>query len=121
LDAENNLRNLIHAMREGNFNVFSNIVEHEALSLHSLMMTSSPSVILLKPASVEIILKVKEWREKNGIPITFTIDAGPNIHLLYPLSVKEVVQDFIENILWPQKSVIHDEMGEGATLIDYGK
>jgi diphosphomevalonate decarboxylase len=85
------------------------------------MLISSPSVILLKPASLEIILKVKELRAENNIPITFTIDAGPNIHLLYPRNVKELVIDFIENILWPLKPVIHDEMGEGAVLLDYGK
>jgi diphosphomevalonate decarboxylase len=120
-DAENNLAKLFSAMKEGNFPSFSNIVEHEALSLHALMMTSSPSVILLRPESMDIILKVKEWRAETKIPITFTIDAGPNIHLLYPDSAKPEVRSFVDNILWPRKKVIHDEIGTGPKRIHYGK
>ena len=119
-DAENNLNRLLVAMKEGYFTSFSEIVEHEALSLHALMMLSSPSIILLKPESLEIILKVKEWRALNKIPITFTIDAGPNIHLIYPETSKEMVRSFIENVLWPNKKVIHDQMGEGPKLASYG-
>lgn len=113
VDAENNLSNLKVALKNGDFLRFSEITEHEALSLHALMFMSSPSVILLRPESLEIILKVKEWREQTKTPITFTIDAGPNIHLLYPETAKAAVRDFIENTLWKNKKVIHDEVGLG--------
>lgn len=120
-DAENNLEILISTMKTDDFTKFSEIVEHEALSLHALMMLSSPSVILLQPESLEIILKVKAWRLLNKVPITFTIDAGPNIHLIYPEISKAMVKNFIENDLWINKKVIHDQMGEGPKPIPYGK
>lgn len=120
-NAENNLTKLLVAMKEGDFAIFSQIVEHEALSLHALMMLSSPSVILLRPESLEIILKIKEWRSQNKIPVTFTIDAGPNIHLLYPETSKEMVISFIENSLWRNKKVIHDQIGDGPKPMAYGK
>jgi diphosphomevalonate decarboxylase len=117
IDAENNLQKLLVAMRNGSFQDFSAIVEHEALSLHALMLTSSPSVILLRPESLDIILKIKEWRSINNVPVTFTIDAGPNIHLLYPETSKPMVRDYIENVLWCHKTVIHDEVGQGPSNV----
>ena len=115
--AENNLVKLLTIMKNDNFLNFSEIVENEALSLHALMMTSTPSVILLKPESLEVILKVKEWRLQNNIPITFTIDAGPNIHLLYPERYKVIIQNYINNDLWKNKKVIHDKIGDGPRAI----
>jgi diphosphomevalonate decarboxylase len=116
-DAENNLINLKVAMRTGDFLKFSEIVEHEALSLHALMMMSTPSFILLRPESLDIILKVRAWREQTKTPLTFTIDAGPNIHLLYPATAKEKVLTFIENTLWPNRKTIHDEVGCGPVKV----
>ena len=114
---EKNLIILLEALKKGNFQIFTQIVEHEALSLHALMMTSSPSYILLQPKSLEIILKIRQWREETKIPLAFTIDAGPNIHLIYPDEVKEVVRNFIERELWANQKVIHDEIGSGPRRI----
>ena len=112
-DAESNLSKLKIAMKTGNFLDFTAIVEHEALSLHALMMTSTPNVLLLKPESLEIILKVKKWRDENHVPIAFTIDAGPNIHLIYPDHAKTIIQDFIKNNFSDRFRNIHDQMGQG--------
>ena len=37
-----------------------------------------------------------EFREKTGNPVCFTLDAGPNIHLLYPQRIENEVNKFIE-------------------------
>jgi diphosphomevalonate decarboxylase len=111
--AESNLENLILSMKKNDFKSFSEIVENEALTLHALMMSSTPPALLLKPESLEIIAKINEYREKTKTPITFTIDAGPNIHVIYPLRVKDEVRKFLENSLWPLKKIIHDEVGLG--------
>lgn len=117
LDAENNLEKLKNAMREGDFTRFTEVVEHEALSLHALMLTSTPSVILLKPESLELILKIREWRKTKNIPVAFTIDAGPNIHLLYPEYVSHTVKEYLDKTLWSGKKIIHDEMGQGPVKL----
>jgi len=50
----------------------------------------------------------------------FTIDAGPNIHLLYPSAIKEIIRPWIEqelsNYLVGIK-YIHDEVGNGPVKI----
>ena len=68
----------------GDWVQFIELCELEALSLHGLMMSSTPSYTLLEPESLRIVQEIRDFREQNKVPICFTIDAGPNIHVLYP-------------------------------------
>ena len=72
-------------------------VESEALTLHGLMMSSNPYYLLLKPNSVEIIRRVWDYRREYKYPVCFSLDAGSNIHLLYPSRYKKVIKEFITN------------------------
>ena len=112
-----NLSRLMKAMKEGDLEVFIEVVEEEALMLHSMMMTSVPSYILLKPDSLMLIEKIKEFRNIQNIPVCFTIDAGPNIHLLYPKEFKEFVQTWLTSEFSSFK-IIHDKVGDGPKKID---
>lgn len=114
--AKVNMDQLIIALKSGDLNTFIRVVEEDALSLHALMMTSRPSYILLKPESLWLVDQIKSFREKVNIPVCFTIDAGPNIHLLYPKIHESTVRPWIESTL-SEKLVgikwIHDEVGLG--------
>jgi len=117
LQANNNLQNLVEVLQNGNFLKFSEIIENEAFTLHSLMMTSTPSFTLLLPETLQIIKKIQKKR-KEGLPVCFTLDAGPNVHLIYPECAKVEVVQFIENELLmfcEQKKWIDDFCGSGAT------
>jgi diphosphomevalonate decarboxylase len=97
--ANTNLASLLKAMESGDFERFANIVENEALTLHSLLMTSSPDGMLMKPASLQIIEEVRNFRKTTGTPVCFTMDAGPNVLLIYPNKVRDKVTTFIEDNL----------------------
>jgi diphosphomevalonate decarboxylase len=115
---------LLKALKAGDENTFIRIVENEALGLHSLMMSSDPGYILLKPGSLQIIDKIRNFREKTGIPVSFTLDAGPNVHLLYPAPDKEAVQDFINRellVYCMQKRRIDDHIGKGPEKLSSGE
>ena len=112
-----NLARLMQAMRMGDLDIFIEVVEEEALMLHSMMMTSTPSYILLKPDSLMLIEKIKEFRSLQNIPVCFTIDAGPNIHLLYPAVHKPSVQKWLASEFSHFK-IIHDEVGDGPVRIE---
>jgi diphosphomevalonate decarboxylase len=94
--AYENINELYLALLTGDQQRFIEVVENEALSLHAMMMTSNPSYLLLKPNSLELIYRIRCFRVKSGIPICFTIDAGPNIHLLYFQENEPDVKAFIE-------------------------
>jgi diphosphomevalonate decarboxylase len=97
--ANENIKNLLAALKSGDLDTFINITESEALQLHALMMCSNPSFILMKPNTLRIIEAVRRFRNETNIPLCFTLDAGPNAHLLYPESEAEKVDDFIKNTM----------------------
>jgi len=114
--ANSNLETLIKSLEEGDFDLFTEIVEIEALELHGLMMNSRPSFILMEPNTLEAINRIRNFRANTGTKICFTLDAGPNVHILYPKSEKELVVKFIDSEIAPLTQgglVIHDQMGLG--------
>ena len=118
--ARSNLLSLLEALKSGDIKTFIEVVEEEALMLHSLMMTSSPSYILLKPTSLLLIELIRAFRSKSNIPVSFTIDAGPNIHLLYPAEFKTEVHQWLKNEIVDQnivQNIIYDEVGDGPKKI----
>jgi len=99
--AEENLEKVINALKDGDFETFATVAENEALTLHGLLMTSSPDGLLLKPSTLSIIEVIRDFRRENGTRLCFTLDAGPNVHLLYPESERGKVVHFIEQVLLP--------------------
>ena len=94
------------------------ITEAEAMQLHALMMCSNPSFILMKPNTLRIINTLYEFRKETDIPVCFTLDAGPNVHLLYPDQHAEMVERFIMDELEPychEGRWIADFVGEGPS------
>jgi len=73
------------------FNAFASIVELDSDMMHAVMMTSSPRLIYWQPATLEIIQAVQKWR-KNGLAVCYTIDAGPNVHVISPSQEREEVE-----------------------------
>ncbi|MGQ1784981.1 MULTISPECIES: diphosphomevalonate decarboxylase [unclassified Saccharicrinis] len=116
----NNTNNLLQILKSGDWDAFAALAESEALSLHALMMSSAPGYTLLLPNSLSIVQHIRLFREQNNIPVCFTIDAGPNIHVLYPAANKKQVQEFILRNLMQycvQQNLIHDELGDGPAEI----
>ena len=118
--AHENLDKLIGVFESGNIAEFIKIVESEALTLHAMMMTSMPYFILMKPNTLEIINAIWKFRNETKIQVGFTLDAGANVHLLYPESSKEKVLQFINDELvgyCQNGQYICDEIGIGSQLI----
>jgi len=119
--AQENIQSIIKAMQEGDFQKFINVTESEALTLHAMMMTSNPYYLLLKPNTLQIIDRIFEYRKSTGIPVCFTLDAGPNVHLLYPEKVESKVKSFIKDQLMQfshQQMIIEDRVGKGPVELD---
>jgi len=114
--AQVNMLDLLSAMKQGDMERFINITESEALTLHAMMMTSSPYFLLMKPNTLQIIDRITEYRKSTGVPVCFTLDAGPNIHLLYPEKARIEVSSFIQAELKQfthQSMIIEDKVGDG--------
>lgn len=118
--ADKNLAILMKAFEEGDLDTFGTVAEEEALMLHALMMTSQPSYILMEANSLVAIKKLRSFRKDTGLPLYFSLDAGPNLHLLYPDSIAADVKPFIQTELskfCQNGRIIEDSVGKGAVQV----
>lgn len=97
--ANENMHRLRQILSSGDISAFTALVESEALQLHAMMMCSMPYYLLMKPASLEIINRAWDFREQTGVPLVITLDAGANVHVLYPAQYKAQVHALIHNSL----------------------
>lgn len=63
------------------FEALAAVVELDSDMMHSVMMTSSPALFYWQPATLRVMQAVRSWRAE-GLPVFYTIDAGPNVHVL---------------------------------------
>ena len=114
--AMSNLLDLSVALRSGDLAEFARITESEALNLHALMMSSHPSYLLIEPNTLNIVNAVRLFRKETKIPVCFTLDAGPNVHLLYPEENAAIIRTWIDEELvkfCEREKWIDDGIGEG--------
>ena len=118
--ANSNLSELKEVLKEGNLDSFVEIVESEALTLHAMMMTSRPYFLLMKPNTMTIIERIWQFREESGLPVCFTLDAGANVHLLFPDDARTAVMNFAKNRLFEfceEGKYLEDRVGDGAQAL----
>lgn len=102
-EAKENFVPMKAILKNGDLEKFISLVEHEALTLHAMMMMSEPAFILMKTGTIEVINKIWEFRKETHLPLFFTLDAGANVHLLFPNKNQNTntIKDFIEKELLP--------------------
>ena len=104
-------------LKNKNFRAFGEIVEAEALELHSIMLTSSPSLIYLNPATISVMKLVKKWRSE-GLQVYFTLNTGQNIHLICEkISAAAVVSKVKESEF--AQAIIENAPSRGAGIADH--
>ena len=96
------------------FDALASVVELDSNLLHAVMMTSNPALFYWEPASIEIMKAVPEWRQ-SGLPACYTLDAGPNVHVLCPADHAAVVRSRLE-IIPGVLQVLTATAGSGAHL-----
>jgi len=96
-EARENFGPMKEILAGGDLAGFIKLVEHEALTLHAMMMMSDPAFILMQTGTLEVINKIWAFRKETGLPLFFTLDAGANVHLLFPDNgSEEQIKAFIE-------------------------
>jgi diphosphomevalonate decarboxylase len=80
-DADRRLELCREAIRYRDFQAFAEIVELDSNLMHAVMITSRPQLIYWQPPTLEVMRAVADWRA-GGIPVCYTIDAGPNVHVI---------------------------------------
>lgn len=118
--AEMHAEQIIDALYQGSWIDFARIVEAEALSIHAMMMTAEQPYLLWKPNTIALMEKITMLREQQGVKVCYSLDAGPNLHLIYLCQEYDKVRRFIADelrMLLQDGMWLDDEMGEGPVKI----
>lgn len=117
--AHRHLREIIGSLKSGDLEKFGDITEKEAFTLHALMMASTPPYMLVEPNTIEIINRIRNFRKEKNVPVYFTLDAGPNVHMLYPDSFTSEVNNLKESLnpYCVSGRIIEDKVGSGPIKI----
>lgn len=96
-DAPRRLDLCRRAVLERNFDALAKIVELDSDMMHAVMMTSTPALHYWEAASVAVMQAVRGWRA-DGLPVCYTVDAGPNVHVLCPAGVRKETETRLRNL-----------------------
>lgn len=89
--AEIDFLNMKKFLKSNNFEKLGFLIEKNTMLMHSTTISSNPSFSFLKKESYEIIKKIRKIRKNHKINIFFTLDAGPNVKVIYQKNEEEKV------------------------------
>jgi diphosphomevalonate decarboxylase len=113
-DAPRRLEICRRAILERDFERLAAIIELDSDMMHAVMMTSQPALFYWKPATLAVMESVREWR-RGGLAAAYTIDAGPNVHVICPASEAETLAERLKSVAGV-RDVLTARVGGAARL-----
>ncbi|MFN3307960.1 MAG: diphosphomevalonate decarboxylase [Anaerolineales bacterium] len=104
------------AILQRDFEQLAQVVEWDSDLMHSVMMTSQPPLFYWRGETLVIMEEIRQWRNR-GSPVCYTIDAGPNVHILTLSNYAEQVKEKLSQVAGVRE-VIVAQAGEGAYLLE---
>ncbi|MCX6791571.1 MAG: diphosphomevalonate decarboxylase [Candidatus Gottesmanbacteria bacterium] len=107
------------ALRTKNFKAFGEVTEEDCLDMHHVMQTQSPPLFYWNNTTKRIMDAVTGWRA-IGLPVYFTIDAGPNVHLICEGKDEKKVMKVLQSRIWLRqriKEIIVNKPSKGARVV----
>jgi diphosphomevalonate decarboxylase len=103
------------AILKRDFASFAEVIEHDSNQMHAVMMTSRPALFYWEPATLVVMNAVRAWR-KEGLQAAYTIDAGPNVHVLCPQEAADTVRSRL-SLVPGVTSVLSANVGGAARIL----
>lgn len=97
--ATQRLQELIMALQMRNWDIAYEICWKEFEDMHHLFHTAAPSFTYIGAESKKLLTQLRQLWDKTGDGPIVTMDAGPNIHLLYREDQRELSQKITQDIL----------------------
>ncbi|SET81577.1 diphosphomevalonate decarboxylase [Oceanobacillus limi] len=109
----------LDAIKQGindrNFEMVGKIAEANCLKMHATTLGATPPFTYWHDTTVSVMQTVKQLRE-HGVPAYFTIDAGPNVKVLYLPENEEKIKKALREIPGVT-DVILSRAGQGVTYL----
>ncbi len=94
---KNDMAKMLSAIKAKDFELLGSTAEANALAMHACMRAATPPLNYFEPETEAIIKKVQALH-KDGLPLYLTIDAGPNVKLLFLDKDKETIKSEFNNV-----------------------
>ncbi len=105
------------AIAQRDFATLAEVSEHSCLKMHADMLATRPPLIYWTPASLACIQRIRELREVEGLPVFFTVDAGPQVKAVCLPEAANRVAEALQAVPGVV-SLLRTGLGAGATLVD---
>lgn len=104
------------AIKYRDFQAMADMIELDSNMMHAVMMTSRPPLMYWENTSITIMKNVQKWRA-TGIPVCYTMDAGPNVHVI---TTKEYCEEIYLKLsfLIGIKQIFKATVGGKARLVE---
>lgn len=103
------------AIMNKDFVSLGEVLERNALKMHATMLGAKPPIIYWESGTLEVMHRIQDLRQE-GIPVYFTIDAGPNVKVLCEPENEDKVKQTLMELRSVQK-VISCNPGEGVRYL----
>lgn len=98
LEMQPRIKTVLESIVKKNINLLGPAVEADAISMHSVMMTSKPPAFYWQPGTVAVMNAVMDWRKNDNLLCYFTIDAGANVHVICEKKNAPEVEKRLKNL-----------------------
>ncbi|MFC2947419.1 diphosphomevalonate decarboxylase [Virgibacillus sediminis] len=111
----NDLKEIKAGISVRDFEKVGQIAEANCLKMHATTLGANPPFTYWLDTTMTVMQTVREMR-KSGIPAYFTIDAGPNVKVLYLPQYEEKIQQILSDIEGVT-DVRLSKVGQGITYL----
>lgn len=104
------------ALMERDMARFGPLIESEAVALHAIALTGNPPAWYWAPETLALLHQVHSWRDE-GLPVWFTLDAGPNVHLICEGAHADELEAALQRLDYVT-SILHNRAAGPAHLVE---
>lgn len=104
------------AIQQKDFEKLADVTEFSTMKMHALTLSARPAIIYWNGVTLDLIHYVRELRS-SGVPVFFTVDAGPQVKVFFPSEMREKVIGVFEGFNGVKDRIISG-IGEGVKLIE---
>ena len=108
-------KDCIDAILEKDFEKLQEVSEEDSLDMHHVMETSTPSLKYLSDETHRIIKEVESLRESEHLPVLYTMDAGPTVHLICTDEAQSAIREYANS--QTACTIFEAQVGPGAKLL----
>jgi diphosphomevalonate decarboxylase len=112
----NDLAAARRAIEARDFDLLADVSEASALAMHGLAMSARPGLLYFNATTMECLHRVRALRA-GGVPVFFTVDAGPQVKAVCEPGTGDAVADALGAVTGVTR-LLRSGLGAGARVVE---